>query len=82
MRLLNNVGLSGVEMGEKISLVEAVDMLNEAFGNDPKKSGRNVVSKKTLYNKICKKEIKAYGSKHFRQVDKDEILRVWGPQTA
>ncbi len=70
-------------MGEKkkfVSINEAVEILNEKFGNDPKRSGRNVVAKGTIYNAISSKRLKAYGAKHFRQVDVEELLLEFGPQ--
>ncbi len=63
-----------------VSLKEAVVLVNEAFGNNPEKSGRDVVSIKTIYNALCAKKIKRYGSTHFRQVDVSEILNLFGPK--
>lgn len=62
-----------------VSLKEAIQILNNEFGNDPEKSGRNVVAIGTLYNAISNRRLKAYGSRHFRQVDVQELLHEFGP---
>jgi hypothetical protein len=62
-----------------VSLVEAIVLLNEAYQNNPEKSGRDVVSKKTIYNALSSGRLKRYGSFHFRQVDVDELLKEFGP---
>ena len=73
-------------MGEKkkqqkklVTLLQAIDLINEEFGNDPGASGRNVIAIGTLYNAISSKRLKAYGTRHFRQVDAEEVLLEFGP---
>lgn len=63
-----------------VSLKEAVILLNDAYGNDKEKSGRDVVSIKTMYNKINLGQIVRYGPKHFCMVDVNEILSLFGPK--
>lgn len=65
---------------KKVTLKEAVQILNEAFHNDPEKSGRDVITIGGLYNALYKKKLSKYGSRHFRQVDVDELLAVFGPK--
>lgn len=66
----------------KVTLKEAVALLNEVHQWDPEKQGRDIFSIKTLYNKISKKELKRYGPRHAAQVDETELLRVLGPKKA
>lgn len=63
-----------------VTLKEAVEILNDAFQNDPNKTGRSVISIGGLYNALYKGKLTKYGSRHFRQVDVDELLAVYGPQ--
>ncbi len=63
-----------------VSLKEAIDVLNDAFQNNPEKSGRDAISKGTLYNAISSKRLTAHGSSHFRQVEVEELLREFGPK--
>lgn len=63
-----------------LSLVEAIDFLNEVHQVDPTKAGRNVISIGTLYNAINKKRLTRHGPFHFAQVDADELLREFGPK--
>ena len=63
-----------------VSLDEAVQIINEAWGNDPKKSGRDFISKKTIYNAIYDEKIKREGRAKFAMVFVDEILSLWGPK--
>ena len=65
-----------------VSLKEAVQLLNEVYSNDPQKSGRDIISLKTLYNKIHLGKLKRHGPRHFCQVDADEILDMFGPRSA
>ena len=65
-----------------VSLVEAVDLLNKAYDNDPAKSGRDVISKKTLYNAISARKLKRHGRYSFAQVEVDQLLQVFGPKKA
>lgn len=63
---------------ELIGLKEAVHVLNSHFQNDPAKSGRNVYSLGTLYNKISSGELKRHGPRHMVLVDKEELLQALG----
>lgn len=65
-----------------VSLKEAVELLNKSFGNDPGVSGKNVISLGCLYNALYKKRLTKHGARHFRQVDVDELLAVFGPKKA
>lgn len=64
----------------KVLLDEAIKIVNEAFDNDPEKSGRSFLSKGTLYNAFNKKRLTRYGSYHNAQVDVAELLREFGPK--
>ena len=57
-----------------ITLDEAVKLINEKHQNNPQISGRDVYSKRTLYNKIFQKQLKRYGPKHMAQLDEAEVL--------
>jgi hypothetical protein len=63
-----------------VTLVEAVQIVNEAFQNDPEKSGRSAISKQTIYNALHSGRLTKYGSRHFRQVDVEELLNNFGPK--
>jgi hypothetical protein len=67
---------------ELISLNEAVTFLNEIHHNDPTKSGRDYCTKEHLYNCIYRKKIHRYGPRHFVQVDKYELEKIFGPKKA
>lgn len=65
-----------------VSINEAVIVLNNAWGNDPNVSGRNIAAKKTIYNAISLKRLKRHGNKKFAMVSIDELLAIWGPKRA
>lgn len=65
-----------------VSLKEAIEVVNEAFQNDPAKSGRNVINIGSLYQALHHGKLKRYGSKSFRQVEVEELLSVFGPDKA
>jgi uncharacterized protein YfbU (UPF0304 family) len=69
-----------MKQGKKVFLKEAIKLLNQAFGNDPEKSGRDIIAIKTLYNAISSKRLKAYGPRHMRQVDVEELMLEFGPK--
>ncbi|CAB4152723.1 hypothetical protein UFOVP610_25 [uncultured Caudovirales phage] len=72
--------MSKKKLQKFVTLREAIQILNEAFGNDPSKSGRNVIAIGSLYNALYHKKLKKYGKPKFRQVDVNELLEVFGPQ--
>lgn len=63
-------------MGERklITIDEAIELLNERHQFDAKKHGRDIYSKKTIYNKIHKGELKRYGPRHLAQLDEAEVI--------
>lgn len=65
-----------------ISLKEAIIVLNDAHDINPENAGRDAYSTRSIYNAIHKKRIKRYGPRHFVQVDKEELLRLFGPKKA
>jgi hypothetical protein len=65
---------------KKVGLKDAIQLINSAFNNDPRVTGRDVISIGTLYNAIHSGKIKAYGPRHFRQVDIDEVLSIYNPK--
>lgn len=67
---------------ELITLKQAIGILNEAHGIDPEIEGRSVYSLQTLYNAISTKKLNRYGPTHMAKVDKEELLKVFGPKRA
>lgn len=65
-----------------VSLKEAIQILNDAYQNDPEKSGRNAIAMQTIYNALSNGRLTRHGSRHFRQVDVNELLNVFGPRKA
>ncbi len=63
-----------------ITLKQAVELLNQAYGIDPAIDGRPAYAIGTLYNAIAQKKLKRYGPTHLAQVDSEELLRVYGPK--
>lgn len=60
-----------------LTIDEAIVFLNNIHQINPD-SGRNVYSKKTLYNMIHKKRLKRFGPRHLVQLDQDDLIRVLG----
>ena len=64
-----------------VTLVEAVEIIDKAFDNDPEKSKReHVITKRTIYNALSSKKLTPYGTRHYRQVDVEELLNLFGPK--
>ena len=65
-----------------ITLKEAIRVLNDAHFIDPIKEGRDAFSEKSIYNAVHGKKLKRYGPRHILQLDKAELLRLFGPKKA
>lgn len=63
-----------------ITLDEAIKLLNEAHNFDAKRFGRDVYSKKTLYNAISDKRIQRSGPRHAALVSARDIMTQFGPK--
>lgn len=61
-----------------LTLDQAVSKLNEVHQNNPAVTGRNVFSKRTLYNYIYQRKLKRHGPRHMAQVEETELLSLLG----
>lgn len=61
-------------MGRKLTVKEAIKLLNEKMQINPEVEGRNAYSVQTLYNMVYRGELKRYGPRHILQLDEMELV--------
>jgi hypothetical protein len=65
---------------ELLTLKQAVEFLNEVHQNDKTKTGKDVYGEGTLYNAVSSKKLRRHGPRHMLQLEKDQLLDVFGPK--
>lgn len=70
-------------MGKKITLNEAIELIDKSWKIDLDKLGKkHVYSKGSIYNAIHEKKLSRSGPPHIVMVDADEVLKLFGPKKA
>lgn len=64
----------------KITLQDALELLDKAHNFSPKTEGEHFYSIKTLYNGITEGKIKNYGRGNKALVDPKEVLAAYPPK--
>lgn len=65
---------------ELVTLKEAVELLNQAHQNDKTKTGKDVFGEGSIYNAVSKKRLRRHGPRHMLQLEKEQLLDVFGPK--